>query len=227
MSSQIAAHEIEAAEIGAGSTPARSGPDEARGTHLLTRRFAVLLVAQACFGYSFSAFFLLPKYLASDLGAGPASIGQLTAANGIAAVISMFAMGVLVDRYGRRRFLTGGALLMAVSSLGFLYVSEVGPFIYTLRILQGLAFAAAFVAGATLAVDQAPPDRLGQSIGLFGLTMLSMNAIAPVLVEEIASLHGWAPAFSTAAVGALICAALSRFVHERPHSHADDGIRRW
>lgn len=184
---------------------------------LLTPRLATLLVAQACFGYAFSSFFLLPKFLATELGVGPAAIGLLNAAYGVAAVVSMFTMGVLVDRFGRRRFLTAGGLLMAVASLGYLAIDEMGPLIYALRILQALAFSMAFVAGATLAVDQAPPDRLGQAIGIFGLTMLCMNAVAPAAVEELAGRAGWGPAFATAAIGAMLCALLSRFVHEKPH----------
>jgi MFS family permease len=201
--------------------PARPAEEDAT-MPLLTRRLTTLLVAQACFGYAFSSFFLLPKFLATELGVGPAGIGLLNAAYGASAVIFMFLMGVAVDRFGRRRFLTAGALLMGFASLGFLAVDEMGALIYLLRVLQGLAFSMAFVAGATLAVDEAPPDRLGQTIGIFGLTMLSMNAVAPAAVESLAERYGWAPAFASAAIGAFLCAALSRFVRERPHTPDED-----
>ena len=39
---------------------------------LLTPSFTALLVANVCFGYAFSSFFLLPKFMANELGAGPA-----------------------------------------------------------------------------------------------------------------------------------------------------------
>lgn len=139
------------------------------------------------------------------------------AVNGAGAVVFLFAMGVLVDRHGRRPFLTGGAVLMTGTCLGFLAVHEMGPLIYVLRLLQGLAFSMAFVAGAALAVDQAPPQRLGQTIGVFGLTMLSMNAIAPVVVEELAVRRGWSLAFAAASVGSLLCAGLSRFLDDGEH----------
>ena len=186
--------------------------------HLLTPRFGLLLVAQASFGFAFSCFFLLPKFLASELGAGPSQIGLLTAVNGAGAVVFMFAMGVLVDRFGRRRFFTFGAVLMALASLGFADVHEMGPLIYGLRLLQGLAFSMVFVAGAAMAIDQAPPQRLGQAIGIFGLTMLSMNAIAPVLVAEIASRHGWPHAFAAASIGAIVSAGLSRLLDDGAHA---------
>jgi predicted MFS family arabinose efflux permease len=66
-------------------------------------------------------------------------------------------------------------------------------------------------------VDQAAPERLGQTIGIFGLTMLSMNAVAPAVMEEVAARAGWSAAFATTACGALLCAALSLRVHAEPH----------
>jgi MFS family permease len=172
-------------------------------------------VAQVCFGYAFSSWFLLPKFMVTQLAAGPAEIGQVTAAHGLFVVVFLPAMGVVVDRFGRRDFLTAGALLMAASSLAFPLVHQVGPLLFALRALQGIAFAMAFVAGATLAVDEAPPERLGQAIGLFGLSFLSMNAIAPAASEEIALRAGWAPSFVAAAVFSLVSAGLSRRLRDR------------
>jgi MFS family permease len=118
-------------------------------------------------------------------------------------------MGVFVDRFGRRVFMTAGALLMAAVSGAFAGVGEIGPLIYALRAAQGLAFAMAFVGGSTLAVDEAPPERVGQAIALFGLTMLSMNGVAAASVEAIATSAGWPWAFAAAAAAAGVCAGLS------------------
>lgn len=193
-----------------------------RAQRLLTPGFAKLLVAQACFGYAFSNYFLLPKFLVTELGAGPAEIGQVTAFYGLFVVVSLPAMGVLVDRFGRRDFLTAGAILMAAASFAFTGVGRVGTLLYVLRAVQGVAFAMAFVAGATLAVDEAPPERLGQAIGWFGLTFLAMNAIAPAAAEEIALRVGWPAAFLTAAVFALVSAGLSRRLRDRRSLPARD-----
>ncbi len=157
---------------------------------LLTPSFRTILIAQASFGYAFASFFLLPKFLAVEFHSGAGEIGRVMAAFGISAVIFTPFVGTLVDRLGRRGFFIVGSALMAVSSFAFFWVDSVGPLLYSLRILQGLAFAMGFVAGATLAVDEAPPDRLAQAIGLFGLTMLSMNAVGPVAVELIADRIG-------------------------------------
>jgi len=187
----------------------------ARPESLLTPGFIRLLIAQVCFGYAFSSWFLLPKFLVTQLDAGPAEIGQVTAFYGFFVVAFLPAMGVVVDRFGRRDFLTAGAVLMALSSLAFVWVDRVGVLLYVLRAAHGIAFSMAFVAGATLAVDEAPPARLGQAMGIFGLTFLAMNAIAPAASEEIALRVGWAPTFVAAAVLALVSAGLSRRLHDR------------
>jgi MFS family permease len=188
-----------------------------------------LFVAQACFGYAFSSYFLFPKFLVTQLHAGPAEIGQVTALHGLFVVCFLPTMGVVVDRFGRRDFLTAGAVLMALASLAFVAVDRVGPLLFVLRAIQGVAFAMAFVAGATLAVDEAPPERLAQVLGIFGLTFLAMNAIAPAASEEIALRAGWPATFVVAAALALVSAGLSRRVQERrrapaPADASDTGL---
>jgi MFS family permease len=191
-----------------------------RPPRLLTPGFTALLVAQVGFGYAFASFFLLPKFLVVWLHAGPRAIGLVTAAHNATVVVLMPVMGALVDRFGRRRFLTAGALLMAVASLGFTAVDSLGP-VYALRAVQGLAFAMAFAAGSALAVDEAPPERVAQAIGLFGLTFLSMNAVGPAVVEEVSARAGWPTAFGLAVAGALLCALLSLRLRDHAASRGD------
>ena len=187
---------------------------------LLSRNFATLLVAQASFGYAFSSFLMLPKFLVTALGAGPVEIGRVMAVYSMATIVSMPLMGVMVDRFGRRVFMTAGALLMAVASAAYVAVDDIGPLIYALRAVQGCAFAMVFVGGATLTVDEAPPDRLGQAIALFGLTMLSMNGVAAASVEAIVTASGWPLAFLAASAAAILCTALSRALWERRSAEA-------
>ncbi len=198
-------------------------PGHSGRPRLLSADFTALLVANVCFGYAFSTFFLLPKFLAVELGAGPGAVGLLTAAHGAVVVVVLPLMGAAVDRFGRRLFLTSGALVMAAASAAYAEVGELGPFLYGLRLVQGLAFAMVFAAGGALAVDLAPPERLGQAIGLYGLSFLAMNAIAPAVVEHVSLRAGWGVAFGTAGVGALLCAALSLRVREPPLAAAGEG----
>jgi predicted MFS family arabinose efflux permease len=183
---------------------------------LLGRGFTALLLANAGFGFAFSSFFLLPKWLVVDLAATPLDIGLVALAHGLGVIPTLPLMGALVDRFGRRDFLTGGALVMAAASAGYDVVDQVGPLLFVLRFVQGVAFATAFAAGGALAVDEAPPGRIAQAVGIYGLSFLSMNAVAPAVAEELALQVGWWAAFVAAACGALVCALLSRRLRDRP-----------
>jgi len=191
---------------------------------LLSSNFATLLVAQASFGYAFSSFLMLPKFLVTVLDAGPVEVGRVMAVYSVAIIACIPVMGVSVDRFGRRIFMTGGALLMAGAAAAHVAVDAIGPLIYLLRALQGCAFAMTFVGGATLTVDEAPPERLGQAIALFGLTMLAMNGVAAASVEVIVAMSGWSGAFLAAAASALLCAVLSRALRERRTDGAREEI---
>ena len=187
-------------------------------TRLLNAEFVALLAAQLTFGFSFSAFFLLPKFMVAELSAGPSTIGSVMGVFGLAAVLTIPVVGIGVDRLGRRGFMFAGSVVMTVSALGFLAVDSVGPLIYVLRALSGVAFGLWFISAATLAATYAPPERLAQALGVFGVTMLSMSAIAPTLAEWIADRAGWTPVFwliaATALAGGLLVLRLEG--RERP-----------
>lgn len=183
-------------------------------TTLWNRRFIFLLLAQTGFGFANSSFLMLPKFLATELGAGPEEIGAVVAVSALSIVVFLIPAGSMVDRYGRKYFLIAGTLLMAAASVGYLYVHEIGALLYTLRLLQALAFAYAYAAGAALCVDAAPTNRLGQAIGLYGLAYVVMGAFAPAAVETIVAARGWDTAFLLAAGTATACGFLSVFIHE-------------
>jgi MFS family permease len=181
---------------------------------LWTTRFVLLLTVMVAFGFAFSIFFLLPKYLATQLFAGAQAIGRVSAAAMLAGVLCVPLLGPWIDRSRRRLLIAGGAMLMGVSSIGFVWVDTVGPYIFVLRALQGVAFTLVFNAAAALTADLAPPRRLGQAIGYFGVSVLCTNAMAPLAAEAIAERAGWAPVFVLGGVAATLSAGLALRIRE-------------
>ncbi len=181
---------------------------------LWTRRFVLLLAVMIAFGFAFSIFFLLPKYLATELGAGARAIGQVTATAMLAGVLCVPLLGPWIDRGQRARLIAGGAVLMGLSSIGFIWVDAVGAYILVLRALQGVAFTLVFNAAAALTADLAPPQRLGQAIGYFGVAVLSTNAMAPLVAEPIAERAGWTPVFVLGGITAAASAGLALRLRE-------------
>ncbi|MCB1747278.1 MAG: MFS transporter [Gammaproteobacteria bacterium] len=194
--------------------------DETRS--LLTTPFVLILLSTALYGMAFSAYFLFPKYMATVFAADPATIGGLNAVSMFMSVVFMPIVGGAVDRHGRRRFATLGAVVFCLACLGFLAVEEVGPLMWVLRSMQGLAFTLFFISLSTLATDLAPPRRMGQAIGLFGGVMISTNALGPAFAEWTALHHGWTMVFAGTAVSSALAALLTTCIAERPHPQVDE-----
>ncbi|MFT4564367.1 MAG: MFS family permease, partial [Gammaproteobacteria bacterium] len=187
---------------------------------LLTKQFGLLLVSAAIFGLSFSAYFLLPKFLAVVLLADASTIGSVSAIAWLASVVSVPLCGGLIDQHGRKRFACLGAVLFAIACSGYLIVDSVGPLLWIVRVLQGFAFTFFYVSLSTLVTDIAPPERLGQAIGLFGAVMISTNAFGPALAEWIAQQFGWATVFGSTVVAAGAGALLVLLIPEHRKARA-------
>jgi len=161
--------------------------------------FARVTAANFCFFLTFASFFLLPLHVRA-LGGTERTIGLVMGTSGLAGLVSVVAVGALLDRFGRRIFLLGGIATMSVASGAFLMVDRIGPAIFVLRAVQGLAFAAGFNAASTLAAEFAPEGRRAAALGLFGVSTLATHALAPTLGEQLVRLGGFAALFVAATV---------------------------
>src|SRR5262249_40134475 len=148
---------------------------------------------------NFASFFLLPLHIRA-LGGSERTVGLVMGTGGLAGVVSVFVVGPLLDRFGRRIFLRGGMVAMTFAALGFLDVDRIGPAVYLLRTAQGLAFAASFNAASTLAVELAPAAERAAALGIFGVSTLVTHAIAPALGEQVVALGGFHALFVVAAL---------------------------
>lgn len=171
---------------------------------LLTPGFVSLLLVQMAFGFAFSTFFLLPKFLATELNAGPASIGVLSAMFGIAGIVAVPIVSRGLAAFSPRRLVIAGCGVMAISAFGFLLVDEVDTLAAVLRLSHGVASALVYNAGLLLLTEVAPPRRLARAIGWFAGANLMMNAVAPVAAELLAERAGFAPAFVLAGLAAVL-----------------------
>ena len=186
-----------------------------------TACFARLTAANFCFFLTFTSFFLLPLHVRA-LGGTERTIGLVMGTSGLAGLVSVLAVGALLDRFGRRIFLLGGIATMSAASGAFLLVGRIGPAIFVLRAVQGLAFAAGFNAASTLAAEFAPEGRRAAALGLFGVSTLATHALAPTLGEQLVRLGGFPALFVAAAVfsavGLAVAWPLPDDAHARTHA---------
>jgi MFS family permease len=181
--------------------------DDVRAT-LWTPAFIRLLVAGSAYGFAFSSFHLMPKYLAVEFGASPSAIGWSAGVFGIASVLASIVVGAWIDRVSRRRMFAASALLLTATSVGFALIDSMGLAVFVLRALQGVAFTMQMASFSTLVAELAPASRLGEAVGMAGSSMLVMNAVAPAIDEPLARAFGWPAAYLLAAVAALASVVL-------------------
>lgn len=182
----------------------------------LTPALMRVLAAAACWGFSFSSFYLLPTFMERQLGAGPDTIGVIVGMFGIATVMFTPIAGYCVDRYPRRYAVAAGAALMTLASLGYLFVDAADAWLVVLRIVQGLSHALVLVAVGTLVADSVAPERLSQALGLSGASMLVMNALGPAVAEPLAELAGWKAVFYLSSATAAISVVFALRIPEKP-----------
>jgi MFS family permease len=180
----------------------------------LTPALARVLAAAACWGFSFSSFYLLPTFMEKELAAGPESVGVIVGMFGIAIVFFTPLTGYCVDRFPRRYAVALGAVLMSLASIGYVFVDAVDTWLVVLRIVQGLSYSLVLVAVGTLVADSVPPNRLSQALGLSGASMLVMNALGPAIAEPLARAAGWQAVFVLSSVTAAASALFALSVPE-------------
>jgi MFS family permease len=206
-----------AAPASAPDADPNSSPSAAR----IPRQLGALLVAVIAFGFAHSSYFLLPKFLAVELHADASQIGLYSAVTWVANVVLVSFAGVWIDRRGRLPFAYFGAVVMALTCVGFLAVDSLGPLLFALRLAHGVAFTFFFIATQTLAADLAPPERLGQVLGYYGSGFVLTNAAAPAAAEWLAGRAGWEWVFTATAALAVLSVALLFFVREHATHHSD------
>jgi MFS family permease len=177
------------------------------------------LVAQVVFGFAWSLYLLLPKFLTTALHATPDVLGRVSAMGGLTGLLTVPFAGRGLDRLGRRPFFSFGSALLVLVSLGYLQVHEVSPLVYLLQGCISASFVLSFNAAAALLTDYAPPDRLGQAIGWLGSCNVLMNAVATMLAEPLAAARGWQAVFVLACVAASLSFGMSFRLRDAP-AHA-------
>lgn len=189
---------------------------------LWTRAFVLLGLADLLYFTSIGvAILALPVYVTGPLGSDEAGAGLAFGAFGITALVCRPLAGRLSDRWGRRPLLVFGALLCATGML-LMPAAESLTLVVGLRLLQGVAEAAFFVASFALLADLAPPERMGEAFSYNSLGLYLGIALGPPIGEGLIAAGGLAWAWSGATVLAVLAAGLVLFLRE-PARPEDDG----
>ncbi len=178
-----------------------------------SRNFALATASNFFFYCNFSSFFLLPLYIKS-LGGDDAQIGYIMGSFGITSLGAIPFVTFLVDKYGRRRFMLIGYGLMFLASLSYIFIGELSPYIYLIRLVQGISFAFSFTAAGTFVADYVPSVRRAQGLGIFSAFTIAAYAVGPSLGEFMIELAGYHNFFLYSSFFSLVSFALAIFMKD-------------
>lgn len=190
-----------------------ASPAILRGRPNVAAFLGVFASVLCCFAAIGAVLPILPRYVHGPLGAGDVAVGVVVGAFAFTAVVGRPIGGRLADGRGRRAIVVAGLLLSALG--GALYFLPFGvPGLVLARLVLGVGDGWVFTAGATWIVDLAPPERRGQAIGIFGLSIWGGLAAGPVLGELIYDVGGYDAVWAFAAVAPAAGALLARRVRD-------------
>jgi len=164
---------------------------------LFSRPFVLCSLCNLFQALSFNLFLHFPGFL-KELGAGEAQIGFLFGLTAAASIAVRPPLGRVMDVRGRRGvILVGNAVNTLVMAL-YLTVDAIGPWVYTVRILHGLAEAMLFTALFTYAADCVPEGRRNQGLMLFGVSGMLPIALSGLLGDVLLARGDYALVFQVA-----------------------------
>lgn len=127
-------------------------------------------------------FVLFPEYLQSQR----MQKWEIGLVDGSFWFISIFVqpwLGPRLDKDGRKIFLCGGSLLMALAATSYAWLpAELVPMIIA-RLVHGFGFACYLTASWTWVADYSPPHRVGEMFGVFGISGLLSGTLGPGIAE--------------------------------------------
>lgn len=144
---------------------------------LFTRAFVLAALASAMLNLAGFLFVHLPGFL-QQLGAGEAQIGRIMAAQALGAILAWPLAGRAMDARGRPAVILAGVALFVVVVGLYLSIHSLGPRVYAVRVLDGVAAAMWYTALFTYAADLVPVQRRTEGLAIFGVSGLVSIALS-------------------------------------------------
>jgi len=186
---------------------------------LLTRDFALAASAVLMLHLAAFLFLHLPGFLQS-LGAGEAEIGRIMSAQALGALLAWPFIGWAIDAYGRRAVTLAGAALFIVAIGLYLAIGELGPFVYTVRLLDGVASTMWYAALFTHGADLVPAARRTEGLAIFGASALIPIGLGAQFGDAILAWAGYRELFFGALGFALLGLVLCLPMRDVPTARA-------
>ncbi len=200
----------------AGAQTVAAPGNEPPGGRLALAMWLVAIVAYVIGVFQRASLGVAGVEAAQRLGLSAALLATLSVAQLVVYAAMQVPAGVLLDRFGPRRMLVSGALLMGLGQLTFALAPNL-PLALGARALLGVGDALTFVSVLRVIASWFPARRnpiLVQFTGTLG-QLGSIASAVPLLV--VLHAFGWTPAFlGAAALGLLAALTVAVALREKP-----------
>lgn len=198
--------------------------ETAKQNRLWTGSFIRICLVNFFIFVNFHALLPTFPFFVTHLGGDAVTIGLATALFSIASIVSRPFVGWLIDTRGRCTILVLGLIGMALIPMGY-FVSAGIALAVILRTAHGVFHAASSNASSTWVTDIIPHTRMGEGLGMYGLSMAISTAVAPALGLAVMNVWGFRPLFAIAALVALIALIIGTGIRSRNYTMSDAPLR--
>ena len=163
----------------------------------------------------------LPLYISEVLKADKSTVGIVIAMFTISALIIRPFAGFFLDRIGRKIIFIISFIFMTI--FFNLYLVAYSVIIMAIfRFIHGLAWGVTSTAGATIAVDILPPQKRGEGLGIYGLSMPIAMAVGPLLGFYILHVSNFnilfISGFTLSLIGLILSLYIKYPIYQKPSS---------
>ena len=182
----------------------------------------LILLCSLTFGCYFAAFIRLPvvPLYAKSLGIATGRIGIINSAFFLMAAVLSLPMGLLSDRWGRKRLAGAGMLLLAGTAFS-LSICRTFPALTLAYLMFGAGMAAFGPTMMAFVAHISPATHLGRSYGWYTTAIFCGMSLGPAAGGFLAGKLGYIPVFWIA--GGVLLLNLSIFQWRLPADEPDSG----
>ncbi len=183
---------------------ARREQPEKKHPKLWTRDFVLGTVVNFVLCANYFMLMVVMTSYALDVYHAPASLAGFCASIFIVGtLVARFTTATVMARFGQKRTLVvGAAAEIALTALYFLGASL--PLLLTVRFVHGFAYGTCSTAIATIVTAMVPPERKGEGIGYYMLSVTLGAALGPFTGIFLSNNFGFGTLFAIAMVVAAV-----------------------
>ncbi|MDO5570983.1 MAG: MFS transporter [Bacteroidales bacterium] len=181
---------------------------------ILTDSFIKICLVNFFIFVNFHALLPTFPFFITYLGGDAIAIGSATALFSIASIVSRPFVGWLVDSKGRCLMLVLGLIGLSICPIGYFISTGISASII-IRTCHGAFHAASSNASSTWVTDIIPRGRIGEGLGIYGLSMALSTAVAPALGLTIMNKLGFNYLFLMTSLVAIIALAIGSAIKDR------------